>query len=331
MQLLLSFLDDFQAPTAIQLVLGRRRDVTFLRHLLRHVGDEPSAEVRINLRRIESFSWLRDDLSILSALNEDEQRAVVQLATASGINRLQVLEILKHLLVKGSPGSRRAAIASLTPYRGAEANALLLKALQDDDPQTQAAVVGQLRDRGIPNALAMLVDLLDSPAAVVREAAQASLAEFQFQRFLDSFDLLDAEVRRNTGALVKRVDPQAISGLAGELSAPSRTRRLRAIEMAVAMQAIPDLEEELIELLTVEDDLVRTEVLRVLADCDTPRTRRALQDRLLDSNAVVRKAAEATLQVMTEQARVANVFRAEDKLKAERAAAAGEPSAQEAC
>jgi len=94
MRLLVSFLDDEHAATAVQNVFARRRDVSFLRHFLKKIGDGPSANLKANLRRIESFVWLRDDVTILTALNEDEQRGAVQLALESGINRLRAFEVL---------------------------------------------------------------------------------------------------------------------------------------------------------------------------------------------------------------------------------------------
>ena len=297
-QLLVSFLDDAQAPTAIHQVLARRRDVPFLRHLLRRVGDDPSGPLRANLRRIRSFTWLRDDLAILSALHDQEQYGAVQLAVASGLDRLSVFEVLKYLLAHGGVATRRATVAALGTFRGADANSLILQALSDADPETRALAVVQLRDRGIPGALGMLIELLDSPDPPVREAARNSLSEFRFRRFLDAFETLDSDARRSTGSIVRRVDPQAVTELAAELRAPSRTRRLRALDVAVAMQAVPSVEDELIALLSDDDHQVRAEVLRILAECESPQARRAMRECLLDDNAVVAEAALRTLAEM---------------------------------
>ena len=123
MRLLSGFLDDLHAPNAVHQVLSRRQDVSFLRLLLKHVGQDPTPTVRANLRRITAFSWLRGDLTILSAFHDEEQRSVVQLLLASGLNRLDVFEVLKYLLHGGRPGCRQAVVAALAEFRGAEANA----------------------------------------------------------------------------------------------------------------------------------------------------------------------------------------------------------------
>ena len=73
----------------------------------------------------------------------------------------------------------------------------------------QANALRQLRTRGIPGALTRLVDMMESPHEVVRRAVRESLAEFNFKRFLAAYDMLDDEVRRSTGAMVRKIDPEA--------------------------------------------------------------------------------------------------------------------------
>ena len=66
--------------------------------------------------------------------------------------------------------------------------------------------------------------------------------------------------------------------------------------MAVAMNAIIEVEDELIALLSDDDQFVRAEALRSLAERDSPSVRRAIREMLLERNAVVQKAAENALQ-----------------------------------
>jgi HEAT repeat protein len=300
MRLLVRFLDDAHAPTTVHNVIARRRDIPFLRHLLKRVNEELTPVAKGNLRRIESFAWLQGDLGLLSAFNDVELNGVVRLAMASGMKRLAVFEVLKTILRTAGVEGRRAATEALVEFRGADANKLLLTLLRDPDPDTQAIAVGQLRDRGIPGALATLIDLLESPHAPVRNAARKSLSEFRFQRYLDTFDLLDNDVRRDTGQLVMRVDLQAADRLIQELKAPSRTRRYRALAMVEAMGAVAMVEHALLGLLGDADDRLRTEVVRLLADRDTPKIRRALRALLTDESVIVKEAAELALQALAD-------------------------------
>ena len=169
-------------------------------------------------------------------------------------------------------------------------------ALESGDAAIQAAVVPQLRQRGIPGALSRLVEQLDSPHEIVRQAARKALGEFSTERFLAAYDLLDDDVRRTTGALVRKIDPTVITTLNEELKSPSRTRRLRALGAASAARMTVELEPRVLKLLADEDHVVRTEAARALSACDTPTSRQALREALLDRSVTVQEAAEYSLR-----------------------------------
>ncbi len=238
-RLVLSYLEDPAAPSALLGVLSHRTDRVFIEMLLRKIGQEPTPAARHNLKRIESIAWLREDMPVVYELDEATQFSAVQLIDASGMKQAQIYNWLVRLAEKGNTGGRRGAVRELARFPGADANQLVLKALHDADPQVQAAAVEQLRQRGIPQALIMLVDLLESPHNLVRQAARDSLSEFNFSRFISAFDMLDDEVRRSTGALVKRVDVRAIPLLKQELQNAAGKRRMRALRAARCMLAVP--------------------------------------------------------------------------------------------
>jgi len=298
MRLILSFLDDAHAPSAAITLLAYRHDDKFVEHLLRKVGTEPSNAVAHNLRRIENIAWLQSEEVILQRLDEAAQRAAVALAVRSGVNRRAVFKMLESLLLRGKPSGRIAAAESLADFNGAEANALAMRALEDSEPEVQAKILPQLRQRGIPGAVGKLIELLESPHTVVRAAARESLAEFSFKRFVAAYDMLDDEVRRSTGEMVGKVDADAAALLVEELNAPARSRRLRGLSMAAAMGLAPRIEFDLHERLLDEDHLVRAEAARVLALCDTPDTHDVLREALTDRSLIVREAAEASLKTL---------------------------------
>ena len=190
------------------------------------------------------------------------QRIAVQFAVRSGVNRRAVFKLLETVLQRGKPAGRCASAEALSQFNGAEANSLAIRALLDPDPQVQARILPQLRNRGIPGAVSKLIELLDSPHDVVRAAARESLAEFSFERFVASYDLLDEDVRRSTGDMVAKVDPTALAALKQELASPSRSRRLRAISMALTMDMVTRIEHALHDALLDEDHLVRAEAAR---------------------------------------------------------------------
>lgn len=295
LRLLLGYIDDPQPPSAALTAIAHRRDPAFVNALLRKTGQEPSAAVRRNLTRIEHFAWLQPGDTLLDELGDDAQFAAVQLVMASGMKRLEAFETIAHLALHGRRVGRRAAAAALAQFHGNEANQVALKALEDDDPLVQAAVADQLRERGIPGAVSLLLRLTDHPQPPVREAARRSLAEFSFTRYLASFDALEEQVRRSTGALVRKVDPSAAPLLLDEMTAPSRRRRIRGLQAAEAMQIVPDIEETVVALLSDEDHLVRLEAARALAQGTSVDACLALRAAEGDTSVTVREAAAESL------------------------------------
>ena len=298
-RLLLSYLDDPHAPLAAVHVIGRRSDVAFLRHLARKIGSEPSPTVRANLRRIEALPWISGNLGVLDTLAECEQPGAVHLAVGSSAPREEALEVVAYLLRHGKVQGRRVAARALAEFEGPRACELAVQMLADDDALVRAAVAAQLRPRGVPGAVNRLLELLDSPHQAEREAAQAGLEEFQFERFAARFDELTTQARMTAGKLVRRIDPQALDRLRSELESASRGRRKRALEMAAALDAVMELHEAIAALLADEDPYLRIEAIRVLATADHPATRQVLRSALLDTNPLVHEAAEAALYLLS--------------------------------
>lgn len=296
LRLLLSFLDDPHAPSAALCVAGSRCDMAFIPHLLRKVEREPSTTVKQNLKRVTIINWLRSPEGVVPQLDEAGQQAAVRLALASGIERNEVFALLDFLLRRGRPGGRRAAAEALAEFQGAQANALALRTLDDPDPGVQAAIVPQLRHRGIAGIMPRLVGMLESPHVAVRQAARKCLAEFSFKRFLAAFDMLDEEVRRSTGLLVRKIDPQTSELLQAELESPLRVRRIRGLAVARVIEAVGDLEPHILSLLGDDDHLVRIEAADALGAIRSDESRQALEDALSDRSPAVQEAARLALQ-----------------------------------
>jgi HEAT repeat protein len=146
----------------------------------------------------------------------------------------------------------------------------------------------------------LLVERLDSPFAEVRDAAKSSLAEFNFTRYRAMFDLLDEQAVRTTGVLVRQVDPTARQQLAEELSSPSTSTRLRAIEMAVAMSAVDDVRESLIAMAGHENAAVRKEAIVALGRANGANVLEAIKRATTDKNRSVADAARQTLARLDE-------------------------------
>ncbi len=297
-RLVLSFLDDPTAPSSAITLIAHRSDSRFIECLAHKVGAEPSAAAAANLKKIENIAWLQSEPTILDTLDDAAQVGALQLALRSGTSRRVVLRMVDHLLQQGRPEGRQAAAAALAQFNGSEANALCLQAIGDADPVVQANALRQLRQRGIPGALTRLVEMLESPHEVVRSAVREGLAEFNFKRFLAAFDMLEPDVRVSTGGMVRKIDPDATAQLEEELLTKSRTRRLRAIAAAVAMGAVPSLEQPLLDRLADEDHLVRAEAARGWRNAPARPCGEALVAACGDRSVIVQEAAEESLRLL---------------------------------
>ncbi|MBN2578090.1 MAG: HEAT repeat domain-containing protein [Pirellulales bacterium] len=296
LQLLLDYLDDPQAPSAVLSVIANRGDMVFLRRLLAKIGREIAEPVRQNLKKIESLPWLRRAGKILNQFDDDAQQSLLRLVMASGIPRNQALGALTWMLTEGKPGGRREAASALARFPGAEANNLALRALDDPDPQVQANIVRQMRSRGIPGVLPRLLELLDSPHAVVRRIVRQNLSEFSFPRFLAAFEMLEDEARQNLGSLVLKIDPQTVPRLRVELGSVVRSRRLRGLAITRILEVGDRVEDLLLELLRDEDSRVRIEAAAALGGCRSSVSRKALDDALRDRSLAVQDAARKSLE-----------------------------------
>ena len=295
-QVLCGFLHMRDIPTAVLGVLAHRDDPAFVRQLVKQVGADPPAEVRRNLKRLRQLRWLNNLPRILPELNEVEQSLVPSVLSKTAVPAAQALAAVGEVLRHGLPAARAAAAEALGSYHGAEANALAVQAAHDPDPLVVAAVLPQLRGRNLAGTLPVILQSLESPHPVVRRAARRCLKEFSFRRFLETWDMLPPEIRRDTGMLVKRVDGHTTALLRAELASPFRSRRLRALSVVQELDLVFRVESSVIPLLQDEDPAIRAEAAAALALTESPAAMQALKNALADPNALVREAAETAIR-----------------------------------
>jgi hypothetical protein len=298
LKLLVELLDDPHPPSPVFRIVSQRRDRSFVTELFTRMSATLSPTRKKNLNRIGEMPWVHDDLSWLESLDPSAQQGAVHVAVASGVPRDDAFRVVTQMARQGTVPGRVAAIAALAEFSGTEANRLILMALSDVEPQVQVAALAQLRDRRMPSALPHIIELLDSPHAGVRQQARECLPEFTLGRYLAAFALLDEEVARSTGRIVRHVDGDALDQLAKEFTAGRRERRRRAPAVTVAMDLVGELEDDLVLRLADEDHLVRREAAQALARSTSAEARDGLHQALLDPHPLVRLAAETSIQLL---------------------------------
>lgn len=252
-------------PPAILAILGERDDQEFVEKLLDQVTALVETPVAQSLRRVNEIRWLEAEPPLVARLSEDRQAAAVIFAIHSGV-RLEVkLRLIAYLLDEGSTKARRAAACALAQLPGSDANQLVVACLDDEDPEVQLAVTPFLRERGLPNVMALLVKQLDRPDERIREAARSSLSDYTMERFLGSYDQMEDPTRKPLGAMILRIDGAARQTLAKGLATPQRQHRIRAARVIRQLGLAGDLIEPLVALLSDADKLVRREAIEALS------------------------------------------------------------------
>ena len=292
---LVALVRDTDAPIAALEAIARRTDRPFIDSLLQGLRRPVPLRVLHNMKRMRSIAWLESHRETLLHLDCRAQALAIELAAASGMQEAAFFDLVVLLLREGLAEARRAACQALAKFEGPQIDMLVLTALDDPDAGVQAAAARQLRPRRLPQALKVLVGLLDSASVEVRDAARSSLAEFNFVRYRSMFDLLDENAIKTTGLLVHKVDDGAVEGLIEELTSPSVSSRLRGIEMAVAMQATQDVCDQLVELAKHENVSVRNEALAALAECTGPHVFEVLELAARDASHSIAETARQSL------------------------------------
>jgi len=299
-RLLLRFLEDSQMPLAVMRVISTRTDLKFVKNLLNTVGLRPSKTIAETLARFDSLAWAEPGDELFGMMDDTAQEQAVALLMATSIRRDKLQDVLSYLLLEGKPGGRRAAAKALAAFQGHKADALVIRAMNDEDPLVRAALITHIRDREIPGAMSLLMRMVGSDSEEIRAALRTALPEFTFRKFLASFDAMDEGLRATAGHMVTKIDSESVPLLMRELECLSPVRRRRAVLAAVAMGVVHELEQRLIQLLSDPDHIVRIAAAKALADCKTLPTWEALRDALLDRSVIVQEAAESSLQQISQ-------------------------------
>jgi len=298
MELLLQLLIAEAVPLTVLNIVSSRTDHSFVRRLLAFCNQTKSSQLEKNLKRIRKLSWLKSLNEFLDNFNEEEQQWCVQFLKLVNLKQDTLINALEVLLHHASPAGRLAACRALSTIGGDRTNKLVLEALQDELPEVRAAATRQLRERHIPGTIPMLLNMLDSPHSVIREAAREALAEFSLENYLMNYDTLPDDTRLNSGMLVLKVDSDFLPKLIDELLAPTIKRRLRAIEIAQLLNLVPEISPQLLELLGDSEHLVRAAAADALQHCPTLEVVQALELICNDRSAAVQHAAHNSLAAM---------------------------------
>jgi HEAT repeats len=298
MRLLMEFMkQNYPIPKALD-SFEQRADPEFICYVLREFPNNLSENQQKNFKQLTDVDWITHQLLPLAAVPPSLHEQLVWFVQATGLNHDEKVAVQKWILLHGSVQGRTAAAQVLESAEPSCVRGILFDSLESEEEDVQAWATSQLRTQGVPEALQLLIERLDSPLAAVREAARGELHSFNLDLLLKIFEHLDPRVCRRAGALLQKIDPDCHQKLLAEMNNPVRRQRIRAARAASRLGLTHEVKTCLLVMLSDADSQVRRTAAEVLADLPTADSVAALTASLNDSSARVREAAEQSLDAI---------------------------------
>jgi HEAT repeat protein len=295
MRLLMEFMgQNYPNPKAFE-AFENRIDAEFVCHVLRSFPKRLTENQQKNFKQLIRVAWISDELLPLEAIPSGLHESLSGFIQAIGINIDDKIEIQKWILLNGSMPGRQAATQILETISPESVRGILFGSLDSENEDVQAWATSQLRSQGVPEAIRLLIERLDSPLPAVREAAREELGSFDLSMVLNLFEHLDRNLCSRVGALMRKIDPKCAQKLMEELNQPIRRRRIRAARAAEALGFAPDVENGLLAMLSDGDSIVRRVAAELLVCVPSPEVIVGLTALVQDSSPRVRDAAERSL------------------------------------
>jgi hypothetical protein len=295
MRLLLDFMKHNYPVAKVLEAFEQRIDPEFVCFVLREFPKRLNENQQKNFKQLTRIDWINKQLLPLEAIPPALHEPLVAFVQATGIDHDHKVEVQKWILLHGSVQGRLAAGQVLESAAPDCVRGILFDSLDSEEEDVQAWATSQLRTQGVPEALRLLIERLDSPLPAVREASRDELQSFNLELLLSIFEHLDPKVCLQTGMLIQKIDPDCHLKLVSELNHPIQRRRIRAARAARQLGLVNDVQASLVSMLSDPDSQVRRTAAEVLVDIPTAEVVAGLSALLNDASPRVREAAEQSL------------------------------------
>ena len=297
-QFIVESLEAPKVPGLILAALSNRTDLPFLQYLFENMDSPPSSFFQANLQRIHRFDWIASLRTLLPHFSEKAQQRLLELLKFSDLPHEEVYKVCRQIFQFGKSAGRCAALVEIANVSLEESKEIVTEAIDDDDPNVQATALRQIRKLHSTQGMMLILQKIDSPHPVVREAVKMMLPEFQIRRFLNSFDQLNDEQRVQTLKIIRRIDPTLPEVLAVEIQGDNAVMKARALKTIEIGNLVGLLEEPLCAVLLQDTTAVlRVKAAALLADGKREISYHSLlQATHKDTSLDVRLTAKASLE-----------------------------------
>ena len=286
------------SPPLAQIAFSQRMDVPFLERIFESLDESVSPDFMDNLKRMQSIEWLDKLRVVLDQLEDTSQKGLVTIIRFAHLTTERRQSLLMEIFRYGKPAGRLAALNLLTLSSGKQIDQLVWQACDDNDPGVQSAALKQLRHRELPDASIKILQLADSPHALVRETVQSLMPDFRLDRFLDTFDQMSEEQRSMTFKLIKKIDPNLNEQIRRQLLLGEPIQQAKSLLCIEYGEMVPNFEDELCTILMrAETPAMRIKVAKLLAAGRRELSRGTLVQAFhRDTDPGVRAAAKQSLE-----------------------------------
>jgi hypothetical protein len=247
-------LDRLNPPPIVPQVISERSDIPFLDALFKSIKQPLTLEHKTNLAKLPPLIWIGQIGSFLNKFDSEAQCGLVLLAQNINLKEEELRACLLQIFERGNGNGRLAALSALAPFSGIDIDRAVLAVSEEEEPALQVEALTQLNMRAVPGSVARIMQFAGSPHETVRDTIKKLLPNFQFNRFLQSFDQLDDEQRRRMFDVVKKLDKQTPDELSKILSTGEPILRAKALLCVdYNLDIVPLIEDALCDVLAHDE------------------------------------------------------------------------------
>ena len=297
LRLLFSYVDDPDSPGLVDEILTTKSDINFVHKLLETVGPMPTPDFKAALKRLKGFEWFKVGNPNLPKLVDGLEPAAVQLLVSSGMPKEDVLRLLRFFLKRPAVESRRAAAEALKLYVGEEINDMTLSFANDPDPLVCVSLLRLMKKRGLKDADATLLKMVERPEWEIRQAIYELVPDLHADVFASKIGQMTPTTAKKLGRLVKMVDQNLPTLVVDEIGSAIPVRRLAACDVIRATGLGEQFANKIIDLALSDNDTnVRVAAINALSQILTVPALETLKNLTADRGMSIRNAATEAMQ-----------------------------------
>ena len=296
LRVLLNYVDDPDSPGTMDEIISERSDALFVRKLLEYVGLDPNPDFRTALKRFKEFTWFRAENPELLDIVAGLERNAVQLLQSVSFPKERVIPLYRFFLERESVDSRRAAAESVRWLVGEEINHLLLKFVNNSDPQTAAILFRLLKSRDVSGIEDVLPTLIERPDSEIRQAIYDMMPNLRAESFASHVSQMTPITAQKTGRYVRLIDANTYKKIDDDIRSPIPIRRAAACKVAMYTDYTREFLPQIIDIARDDEMSVRLAAIAALSTVLVKDALAALKSIENDRSTDIRDAVRIAVQ-----------------------------------